>query len=216
MRGEYLDFTWRNQRFSIPHSRLSNSRVQELLRRKSVSVVGIQRTLIRPKPIQKPLSFDIKKRVRRTRVRRKRGFLKPLERRGMSIQERRLRRLPKKYGVPSDIFDFHAEMDRTLTYAENKRMFVEKIKKIAPMESRVLSMDLEGLKQKWEAQRRAFFMKNQYMENHLDKIHKSLSKELNVFKKQPDIKELNKVLFGVDVLRKFQKKRAKEKLFTFN
>jgi hypothetical protein len=166
MQNSYLEFSWKSQTFTVPSSKLSNPRIQALLNQKNIKILATQKTLIRQRYVQKRIR--VKPRVRKTPAQPSHkqlfsvGYYKRRRLpKGRTIQERRLRGMARKYKVPSDIFDFGAEINGTLTYAENKRIIEKKIGKLAPIENKILGMDIEGLGLKWEAQRKEFLKEPQ-------------------------------------------------------
>jgi hypothetical protein len=66
------------------------------------------------------------------------------------IELKHLYNLAPKLGIDKDLFDFHAHIDRTLSYGENKTQLINKIRDISPMKKEPIEIRMEPMPEKNE------------------------------------------------------------------
>jgi len=134
---DLIKFSFGGQKYTVPKHKAKNRVMQNFL--KGTTILGSHSVLSTPKRrklVRTLRKYEIgmpskPRRVRRT-VRRKRLT---------GVEIKNLRNLAPKFGLSSDSFDFHSEIDRTLSYRENKRILKKKLRR------RTGTIPLEELRQ---------------------------------------------------------------------
>lgn len=149
---ELIKFSFEGQKYVIPKHKAQNKVMQNFL--KSTTILSDnyipkfthkKKRKIKRQPQRQVVIFAPKIRRTRRTVRR---------RKLTGVEMKNLRGLAPKFGLSSDAFDFHSEIDRSLSYQENKRILKKKIRR------RTGVIPLEELRQD-----RYNFMKAQYLDD---------------------------------------------------
>lgn len=141
--------------YQVARARLSyDPRLRSLLKRSYVYGVD---TFFKPTPRRKEriektklIRLKLKKKpIRRVtrRPRRRWSRARIMRTRPISpFETQQLKRQADKYNVPRDVIDWESEIDKSLTYSENKRMIMKKIRVLSPKSDHFLEFNLEELK----------------------------------------------------------------------
>lgn len=136
--------------YEVARARLSyDPRLRNLLKRSYIYGVN---TFFRPTKKKKKVRvvrLKLKKKPRRVARRPKRKWSRARilkSRRITPFEIKQLKKLSSKHGVSTDLLDWKSEVDRSLTYSENRRMLMKKIRMLSPRRDDFLEFNLKGLK----------------------------------------------------------------------
>lgn len=134
---KWIAFRYGGQDFVVPESKLTDLRVQKLLKQGDIISLKQKPTI---QTIRKP-----QKKVKKTMPFLRRRIRKVIERKRLTgVEIENIKRIADKHGIARDLFDWKAHIDRTLSYRENVTQITSKIGSISTPRSEVAVRNIKG------------------------------------------------------------------------